>query len=112
MQKPKQSATVERPVVKKLAKVKLEKPKQAVAPVVPVTPVVSVVNKKVNAIAERPKQPIPREQRETLEQVHKRKTKELQAYFEDNFKLLGLTDEIIDLYSQEKFRAIFVIFLS
>ena len=112
VQKPKQSATVERPVVKKLAKVKLEKPKQAVAPVVPVTTVVSVVNKKVNAIAERPKQPIPREQRETLEQVHKRKTKELQAYFEDNFKLLGLTDEIIDLYSQEKFRAIFVIFLS
>ena len=39
-------------------------------------------------------------------------TIELKDYFESNFKLLGLTDEIVELYRQEKYRAIIVIFLS
>ena len=92
--------------VKQQSKVQLEKP----------TPIVSsprsVVNERVKAIAENPKQPMPIERRETLQEIHKRKTKELRAYLDENVKLLGLTDEVVELFIQEKYRAIFVIFIS
>ena len=86
-----------------------EQPKK---PVSVAAPVRSVVNKRVKAIADNPKRPNPTEHRETLQEMHKRKTKELQAYFDANFTMLGVADDVIELYQQEKYRAIFVIFLS
>lgn len=61
---------------------------------------------------EKPKKPVVPERRYNLIEIHKSKTVELKNYFESNFKLLGLTDEIVELYRQEKYRAIIVIFLS
>ena len=61
---------------------------------------------------EKPKKPVVPERRYDLIEIHKSKTIELKNYFESNFKLLGLTEEIVELYRQEKHRAIIVIFLS
>lgn len=70
------------------------------------------VKSQVATPIEKPKKPIVPERRYNLVEIHKSKTIELKNYFESNFKLLGLTDEIVELYSQEKYRAIIVIFLS
>ena len=70
------------------------------------------VKSQVATPIEKPKKPVVPERRYNLIEIHKNKTVELKNYFESNFKLLGLTDEIVELYRQEKYRAIIVIFLS
>lgn len=70
------------------------------------------VKKQVATPIEKTKKPVVPERRYNLVEIHKSKTIELKNYFESNFKSLGLTDEIVELYRQEKYRAIVVIFLS
>lgn len=70
------------------------------------------VKDKVSVQVEKPKQPKVPERRINLVELHEQKMAELKSYFDGKFKLLGLTDEIVELYRQEKYRAIFVIFIS
>lgn len=70
------------------------------------------VKSQIATQTEKPKKPVVPERRYNLVEIHKSKTIELKNYFESNFKSLGLTDEIVELYRQEKYRAIIVIFLS
>lgn len=67
---------------------------------------------KVSVQEEKPKRLKVPERRINLVELHKLKMTELKNSFDGKFKLLGLTAEIVELYRQEKYRAIFLIFIS
>ena len=70
------------------------------------------VKDKGSVQVEKAKQPKVAERRINLVELHKQKMEDLKSCFDGKFKLLGITDEIVELYRQEKYRAIFVIFIS
>lgn len=70
------------------------------------------VKDKGSVQVEKVKQPKVAERRINLVELHKQKMEDLKSCFDGKFKLLGITDEIVELYRQEKYRAIFVIFIS
>lgn len=70
------------------------------------------VKDKGSVQVEKAKQPKVAERRINLVELHKQKMEDLKSCFDGKFKLLGITNEIVELYRQEKYRAIFVIFIS
>lgn len=70
------------------------------------------VKDKGSVQVEKAKQTKVAERRINLVELHKQKMEDLKSCFDGKFKLLGITDEIVELYRQEKYRAIFVIFIS
>lgn len=119
-QHPKTLEIVKRDKIKEAAKskpvVNLPKKVKQSVPVTPPSKSTAVehppVKSQVATPIEKPKKPVVPERRYNLVEIHNSKTIELKNYFESNFRLLGLTDEIVELYRQEKYRAIIVIFLS